>query len=62
MHENKWLMIVLAFIAGYMLKGVMDPMCGGRSVEGIKFSDFIPSVYAPPSGKSEYKDYHPAWR
>jgi len=54
MKENKWLMIVLAFIAGYMLKGMMKQMCGGRLVEGISFGDYMPRFAAPTSGKPEY--------
>jgi len=34
MDDNEILMIVLAFILGYMASGMMKSMCGGRLVEG----------------------------
>ena len=34
MDNNELLMIVLAFILGYMASGMMKQMCGGRLVEG----------------------------
>jgi len=34
MGDNNLLMIVLAFIFGYMLQGMMKNMCGGRLIEG----------------------------
>ena len=39
MNGNDWLMIVLAFILGYMASGMMKNMCGGRLVEGIVTSN-----------------------
>jgi len=59
-------MIVLAFIAGYMLKGMIEPMCRGRSVEGMNFGSMVDSVVhevgglkfgAMTSGKPEYGPY-----
>jgi len=34
MDDNNFLMIILAFIVGYCLQGMMKNMCGGRLVEG----------------------------
>ena len=34
MDNNELLMIVLAFVVGYMVSGMMKQMCGGRLVEG----------------------------
>ena len=34
MDNNELLMIVLAFVVGYMASGMMKQMCGGRLVEG----------------------------
>jgi len=34
MDDNNLLMIVLAFVVGFMLQGMMKNMCGGRLVEG----------------------------
>jgi len=34
MDDNELLMIVLAFVVGYMASGMMKQMCGGRLVEG----------------------------
>jgi len=34
MDDNSLLMIVLAFVVGYMASGMMKQMCGGRLVEG----------------------------
>ena len=36
MDDNELLMIVLAFVVGYMASGMMKSMCGGRLVEGNK--------------------------
>ena len=36
MDNNSLLMIVLAFILGYMASGMMKSMCGGRLIEGKK--------------------------
>ena len=35
MDNNELLMIVLAFVVGYMCSGMMKQMCGGRLVEGV---------------------------
>ena len=35
MDNNELLMIVLAFVVGYMCSGMMKQMCGGRLVEGF---------------------------
>jgi hypothetical protein len=35
MKDNDLLMIILAFVFGFMLQGMMKNMCGGRLVEGI---------------------------
>ena len=35
MDDNSLLMIVLAFVLGYMASGMMKQMCGGRLVEGM---------------------------
>ena len=35
MKDNDWLMIVVAFIAGYFFQDMMKNMCGNRLVEGI---------------------------
>ena len=34
MDNNNLLMIILAFVFGYCLQGMMKNMCGGRLVEG----------------------------
>uniref|UniRef100_A0A6C0CY16 Uncharacterized protein n=1 Tax=viral metagenome TaxID=1070528 RepID=A0A6C0CY16_9ZZZZ len=34
MDNNELLMIVLAFILGYICNGMMKQMCGGRLFEG----------------------------
>ena len=34
MDDNNLLMIILAFVVGFMLQGMMKNMCGGRLVEG----------------------------
>ena len=34
MDNNELLMIVLAFVVGYMASGMMKQMCGGLLVEG----------------------------
>ena len=34
MDDNDLLMIILAFVSGFMLQGMMKNMCGGRLVEG----------------------------
>jgi len=34
MDDNNLLMIILAFVFGYCLQGMMKNMCGGRLVEG----------------------------
>ena len=34
MDDNSLLVIVLAFVVGYMASGMMKQMCGGRLVEG----------------------------
>ena len=35
MNDTNYLMLFLAFIVGYMMRGIMKNMCGGRSVEGF---------------------------
>ena len=35
MDNNELLMIVLAFVVGYVCSGMMKNMCGGRLVEGL---------------------------
>jgi len=35
MDDNNLLMIVLAFVVGFMLQGMMKNMCGGRLLEGV---------------------------
>ena len=40
MDNNRLLMIVLAFIVGYMASGMMKQMCGGRLVEGMTDEEF----------------------
>ena len=35
MDDNDLLMIILAFVSGFMLQGMMKNMCGGRLVEGV---------------------------
>ena len=39
MDDSELLMIVLAFVVGYMASGMMKQMCGGRLVEGSIFFD-----------------------
>jgi len=34
MDDNNLLIIVLAFVVGFMLQGMMKNMCGGRLIEG----------------------------
>ena len=41
MEDNSLLMIVLAFILGYMCSKMMKSMCGGRLVEGSDENTFI---------------------
>tara|TARA_B100002019_G_C21128906_1_gene527223 strand:+ start:248 stop:466 length:219 start_codon:yes stop_codon:yes gene_type:complete len=35
MEDNSLLMIILAFILGYMFSGMMKQMCGQQLVEGL---------------------------
>jgi len=42
MDDNNLLMIVLAFIVGFMLQGMMKNMCGGQLVEGTSPLDYLP--------------------
>jgi len=42
MKDNDLLMIILAFVFGYMLQGMMKNMCGLRLVEGVTNSLSIP--------------------
>jgi hypothetical protein len=48
MDDNNLLMIILAFVVGYMLQGMMKNMCGGRLVEGScginKVFGWVPGV------------------
>jgi len=37
MDDNNLLMIILAFVFGYCLQGMMKNMCGSRLVEGAIF-------------------------
>tara|TARA_B100000676_G_C17866591_1_gene726289 strand:- start:578 stop:910 length:333 start_codon:yes stop_codon:yes gene_type:complete len=39
MDDNSLLMIILAFVVGYMCSGMMNSMCGGRFIEA-----YIPNV------------------
>jgi len=50
-----WLHILFAFIAGYMVSGMMKQSPKGL-VEGMSFGDFIGGIRfaAPTSGKAEY--------
>ena len=49
MDNNELLMIVLAFVVGYMVSGMMKQMCGGRLVEGKKPScNELPSLIHTP--------------
>ena len=41
MDNNELLMIVLAFVVGYMASGMMKQICGGRLVEGSDKKTFI---------------------
>ena len=36
MKDNDLLMIILAFVFGFMLQGMMKNMCGGRLIEGVE--------------------------
>jgi hypothetical protein len=38
--NNELLMIVMAFVIGYILPGMMKQMCGRRLVEGSSWTDF----------------------
>ena len=38
MEDNQLLMIVLAFVVGYMTSGMMKQMCRGRLVEGDEYA------------------------
>jgi len=38
MNDNGWLMIGLAFIAGYFFRDMMKNMCGNRLVEGASYT------------------------
>ena len=48
MDNNNLLMIILAFVVGFMLQGMMKNMCGGRLVEGScginKIFGWVPGV------------------
>jgi hypothetical protein len=51
MDNNNLLMIILAFVVGFMLQGMMKNMCGGRLVEGAgdncginKYFGWVPGV------------------
>ena len=46
MDDNNLLMIILAFVVGFMLQGMMKNMCGGRFVEGLTVGDEFPMLYA----------------
>ena len=46
MENNNLLMIILAFVVGFMLQGMMKNMCGGRLVEG----SFNPTICWDTSG------------
>jgi hypothetical protein len=39
MKDQELIMIVLAFVFGFMLQGMMKNMCGGRLIEGGIFND-----------------------
>lgn len=49
MDDNSLLVIILAFILGYMFSGMMKQMCGGRLVEGetLNCSDLGKNPLAP---------------
>ena len=43
-------MIVLAFVVGFMLQGMMKNMCGGRLIEGLNWNcvpNFNPNAWNP---------------
>ena len=44
MDNNELLMIVLAFVVGYMASNMMKSMCDGRLVEGNLFGDAVHDV------------------
>jgi len=39
MDNNNLLMIILAFVVGYCLQGMMKNMCGDRLFEGVSVGD-----------------------
>tara|TARA_B100000676_G_C17866591_1_gene726288 strand:- start:231 stop:527 length:297 start_codon:yes stop_codon:yes gene_type:complete len=45
MEDNSLLMIILAFVVGYMCSGMIKNMCGGRLVEG----SYIPTKCMYPT-------------
>ena len=45
MDNNELLMIVLAFVVGYMASNMMKSMCSGRLVEGMNQSNCINTCY-----------------
>jgi len=66
MENNNLLMIILAFVVGFMLQGMMKNMCGGRLLEGSLIDDFeefiglstekAEQVYAPDNAKELCKN------
>jgi len=47
MDDNNLLMIILAFVVGFMLQGMMNNMCGVRLIEGKRRSTPAPKTTTP---------------
>ena len=48
MEDKRLLMIVLAFILGYMCSGMMKNMCGRRLLEGEEIKRSVPATTCEP--------------
>ena len=48
MEDKSLLMIVLAFILGYMCSGMMKNMCGRRLLEGEEIKRSVPATTCEP--------------
>jgi hypothetical protein len=56
MDNNELMMIVLAFVVGYMCSGMMKSMCGGRLIEGSESCPSGATLSRDPFGRrGEYR-------
>ena len=46
MEDNSLLMIILAFVLGYMASGMMKQMCGGQLVEGAQMPQKYSNIFS----------------